>query len=162
MQVPNGTGPGVRRSKRPLLASRTRCNVLWQSLHNDYMIYQQLQAYNILVGETKVIRRQRSSPRGNQIWKATFSVCDSKLKFKATRSKIMVWCKMLKVLSQGIHIWNMKALSLMLQSLKFLKSRSNFKVKVPRSKIMVHLYDVKGLVTRKTHVKYESPVSRGS
>ena len=25
MQVPNGTGPGVRRSKRPLLASRTRC-----------------------------------------------------------------------------------------------------------------------------------------
>ena len=28
MQVQNGTGPGVRRSKRPLLASRTRCNVL--------------------------------------------------------------------------------------------------------------------------------------
>ena len=28
MQVPNRTGPGVRRSKRPLLASRTRCNVL--------------------------------------------------------------------------------------------------------------------------------------
>ena len=30
MQVPNGTGPGVQRSKRPLLASRTRCNVLWK------------------------------------------------------------------------------------------------------------------------------------
>ena len=30
MQVPNGTGPGVRRSKRPLLASRTRCNILWR------------------------------------------------------------------------------------------------------------------------------------
>ena len=30
MQVPKGTGPGVRRSKRPLLASRTRCNVLWK------------------------------------------------------------------------------------------------------------------------------------
>ena len=30
MQVPNGTGPGVRRSKRPLLASRTRCNELWK------------------------------------------------------------------------------------------------------------------------------------
>ena len=30
MQVPNGTGPGVRRSNRPLLASRTRCNVLWK------------------------------------------------------------------------------------------------------------------------------------
>ena len=30
MQVLNGTGPGVRRSKRPLLASRTRCNVPWK------------------------------------------------------------------------------------------------------------------------------------
>ena len=30
MQIPNGTGPGVRRSKRPLLASSTRCNVLWK------------------------------------------------------------------------------------------------------------------------------------
>ena len=30
MQVPDGTGPGVRRSKRPLLASRTRCNLLWK------------------------------------------------------------------------------------------------------------------------------------
>ena len=30
MQVPNGTGPCVRRSKRPLLASRTRCSVLWK------------------------------------------------------------------------------------------------------------------------------------
>ena len=30
MQFPNGTGPGVQRSKRPLLASRIRCNVLWK------------------------------------------------------------------------------------------------------------------------------------
>ena len=30
MQVPNGTGPGVQRRKRPLLASRIRCNVLWK------------------------------------------------------------------------------------------------------------------------------------
>ena len=30
MQVPNGTGPGVLMSKRPLFASRTRCNVLWK------------------------------------------------------------------------------------------------------------------------------------
>ena len=28
MQVPNGTGPGIRRSKRPLLDSS--CNVLWK------------------------------------------------------------------------------------------------------------------------------------
>ena len=32
MQVPNGTGLGVRMSKRPLFASHTRCNVLWKSL----------------------------------------------------------------------------------------------------------------------------------
>ena len=30
MQVSNGTGPGVRRSKLPLLASRIRCKVLWK------------------------------------------------------------------------------------------------------------------------------------
>ena len=30
MQVPNGTRLGLRRSKCPLLASRTRCNVLWK------------------------------------------------------------------------------------------------------------------------------------
>ena len=30
MQVQSETGPGVRSSKRPLLASRTRCNVLWK------------------------------------------------------------------------------------------------------------------------------------
>ena len=30
MQVRNGTGPGVRKSKRPLLASHTRYNVLWK------------------------------------------------------------------------------------------------------------------------------------
>ena len=29
-QVPHGTGPGVRRSKRPLLASRILCNFLWK------------------------------------------------------------------------------------------------------------------------------------
>ena len=36
MQVPNGTGPGVRMRKRPLLASRTRCNVLWN--HQNLVI----------------------------------------------------------------------------------------------------------------------------
>ena len=33
MQVPNGTGPGVRRSKRPLLTSSIRCNGLWKPLN---------------------------------------------------------------------------------------------------------------------------------
>ena len=65
----------------------------------------------------------------------------SNFKVKVTRSKIMVHCMMWKVLSQGIHMWNMKALCLTVHKLwpwlKFLKSRSNFKVKVTRSNIMV-------------------------
>ena len=40
--------------------------------------------------------------------------------------------------------------------LKFLKSRSNFKVKVRRSKLG---YQEKGLVIRYTHMKYESPIT---
>ena len=55
---------------------------------------------------------------------------------------------------------NMKALSLVVRKLwprlKFFKSRSNFKVKVMRSKLWFH---VKGLVTRNTHVQYESPIN---
>ena len=57
---------------------------------------------------------------------------------------------------------NMKALSLVVrklwQRLKFFKSRSNFKVKVTRSKLW---YRVKGLVTRNMHVQYESPITCG-
>ena len=30
MQVPIGTGSGVRRSKRPVLTSRIRCNAIWK------------------------------------------------------------------------------------------------------------------------------------
>ena len=57
---------------------------------------------------------------------------------------------------------NMKAISLLVRKLwprlKFFKSRSNFKVKVMRSKIMYH---VQGLITRNTHVQYESPITSG-
>ena len=38
MQVPNGTGPGLQRSKRPLLASRTRCDVLWKPPKFGYKV----------------------------------------------------------------------------------------------------------------------------
>ena len=34
LQTPYGTGPGVRRSKRPLLACRTRCICSMETLHN--------------------------------------------------------------------------------------------------------------------------------
>ena len=59
--------------------------------------------------KTRVVRRQQSSPRGNQIKIATFSV--------NSRSR-----------SLGQKLW----------------------------------YGVKGLVTRNTHVKYESPICNGS
>ena len=56
---------------------------------------------------------------------------------------------------------NMKALPLQVSKLwprlKFFKSMSNFKVK--SSKFMVPC--VKGLVTRNTHLQYESPTSSG-
>ena len=58
--------------------------------------------------------------------------------FVPARKKL--WYHM-KGLSQGIHMCNIKALSRLLRKLwprlKFFKSRSNFKVKVTRSKIMV-------------------------
>ena len=34
----NGTGPGVWRSKRPLLASRIRCNVVWKPPKFGYKV----------------------------------------------------------------------------------------------------------------------------
>ena len=68
-----------------------------------------------------------------------------------------------KVLPQGMHPCNMKALSRCLKKLylrlNFLKSRSKSKVKVMRS---TFLYGQKVLVTKSTHLLYENPVSLGS
>ena len=65
-----------------------------------------------------------------------------------------------KVLSQGIHMCNMKTLSLVVRKLwprlKFIKSRSNFKVKVTRSKIMV---PSERSCHKNTHVQYGSPIT---
>ena len=60
-------------------------------------------------------------------------------KVKVTRSQIMELRE--KVLSEGMHMWNMKALVLTVHTLRprlklFFKTRSNFKVKVTRWKIM--------------------------
>ena len=69
-----------------------------------------------------------------------------------------------KVLSQGIHVKYEKALSLTVHifnmtKVKDFESKSNFNVNFQGQKSW---NDVKGLVTRNTHQKYESPVSRGS
>ena len=48
IQVQNGTGPGVRMSKRSLLASRVRCSVLWkpQKCGNKVKIGNKVQVSN--------------------------------------------------------------------------------------------------------------------
>ena len=65
----------------------------------------------------------------------------SKSNFKVKVMRLKNYCTMRKVLSQEIHMCNIKALPLLVRKLwprlKFFKSRSNFKVKVTRSKIMV-------------------------
>ena len=48
---------------------------------------------NNIIMRTRVVRRQRNLPRGNQIQIETFSLSDSKFKVKVTRLKIMVWCE---------------------------------------------------------------------
>ena len=58
-----------------------------------------------------------------------------------SRSRGQNFSTMWKIFPQGIHMCNMKALSLLViklwPKLEFFKRRSNFKVKVTRSKIMV-------------------------
>ena len=79
-------------------------------------------------------------------------------KVKVTRSKIMVWCVL-----QGIQFSNMKALSLTTYNLW--PSWSFWKVgHTSRSRSLSQKlwYDEKGLVTRNTHVKYESTIYHGS
>ena len=63
------------------------------------------------------------------------------VKLQGQGHKVKNYGTMWKVLSQGIYIWNMKALSTsgkkVMAKVKVFKSRSDFKVKVTRSKIMV-------------------------
>ena len=72
---------------------------------------------------------------------AKVKVFKKQVKLQSQGHKVKNYDTMLKVLSQGIHMCNMKALSFLVRKLwpmlKFFKSRSNFKVKVTRSKIMV-------------------------
>ena len=58
MQVPNGTGPGVRRSKRPLLASRTRCNVLWKPSKFDNKVKSVLKSSSVISSQIGVMSDQ--------------------------------------------------------------------------------------------------------
>ena len=64
-----------------------------------------------------------------------------KVKLQGQGHKVKNYGTIWKVLIQGIHMCNMKALSLLVRKLwprlKLYKSKSNFKVKVTRSKITV-------------------------
>ena len=69
MQVPNGTGPGVRRSKRPLLASRTRCNVPWKppNFGNKVKIGIKVQFGNKFAKFKLVLKYTKKKRNDNQI-----------------------------------------------------------------------------------------------
>ena len=79
-----------------------------------------------------------------------------------SRSQGQNYGTMWKVLSQGIHVCNIKALSLLVRKLrprfKFFKVGQTSKSRSRGQKLWFH---VKGLVTRNTHVKYESCISQG-
>ena len=102
--------------------------------------------------KTGVVRRQRSSPRGNQIWKATSSVCDSKFKVKVTRSKIMLWCERFCHKEYTCEIWK-PYLSWFInydQGESFWKVGQHSRSRSLGKKLW---YDVKGPITMNTHVK---------
>ena len=75
------------------------------------------------------------------------------------KSHVKIYDTIGKVLSEGTHLPNMKALSLRIKMLrlmiKFVRSRSKVTVKVTCSKFMYHR---KGLVIRNADAKYESPI----
>ena len=101
---------------------------------------------------TRVVRRQRSSPRGNQIWIATNS--------RSLGQNVLYNVKGLvpknthvkyEILSLTVHkLW---------PRLKFLKSRLTSRSRSLGKKLW---YDVKILVPRNTHAIYKSPASHGS
>ena len=72
---------------------------------------------------------------------AKVKVFQKKVKLQGQGHQVKNYSTITKVLSQGIHMCNMNALSLMAKKLwprlKIFKSRSNFKVKVTKSKITV-------------------------
>ena len=72
MQVPNGTGPCVRRSKRPLLASRARCNVLRKppKFGNKVKIGTKVQFGNTQIGVMSDLSR------GHCIWSCPRMSCN--------------------------------------------------------------------------------------
>ena len=58
MQIPNGTGTGVRRSKRPLLASRTRCNVQWKPPKFGYKVKIGIKSSSVISSQKGVMSDQ--------------------------------------------------------------------------------------------------------
>ena len=86
--------------------------------------------------QQRVVRRQKSSPRGNQIWIATFSVCDQSSNKRGQK----LWYGVKGLVTRNIHVKYESLIyhgSYISTKIKVLKRRSNFKVKVTRSKFMV-------------------------
>ena len=108
------------------------------------------------IGVIRAVRRQRACRAATIMVK----IFKKKVKLQDQGHEVKNYGTMWKVLSQGINMCNMKALTLLVRKLwpmlKFFKRRST-----SRSQGQKLWYPVKGLVTRNTHVQYESPISSG-
>ena len=124
---------------RPFAILKTWFSLSWDTLSGTFNILtlSKISCVMEVLGSmfnTRVVRRQRSSPRGNQIKIPTFSECHSKFKVKFIRSEIMVWSERSCHKEYTCEIWKTYLFTVhnLWPRLKFLKSRSNFKVKVTR------------------------------
>ena len=151
MQVPNGTGPGVRRSKRPLLASRTRCNVLWKPPWSFQIFKSKV---TVKVSKFKKWVGIEGLTNGSKI---LFKFSNILCKCHGQGQKINIFGMNEKVPS--MYMWNMKALPLMVKKLWQIKFRIYW-LGVTRPNILV--WTENDLITRNIHVIYESPTSNGS
>ena len=86
-----------------------------------------------LVTRNTHVQYENSITSGKKVM-AKVKVFQKKVKLQGQGHEVKNYGTMWKVLSQGIHMCNMKALSLLVRRfwprLMFFKSRSNFKVKV--------------------------------
>ena len=89
-------------------------------------------------------------------------VFQKKVKLQGQSHKVKNYGNKWKVLSQGIYICNIKALSLLVRKLwprlKFFKVGQT---SMSRSQGRKLRYHVKGIVTWNTHMQYESPITSG-
>ena len=114
----------------------------------------------------RVVRRRCLPGSNHHLTAAKVKVFHKWVKLQGQGHKVKNYGTMWKVLSQGIHMCNMKVLSFLVWKLwprlKFVKSFSQVgQTSRSSSHGQILWYHVIGLVIRNTHVQYESPISPG-